>query len=119
MCHICCRMIVVIIPGELSASVERNKRKVTTARSLPLCCSLVSVKKKLKKDKFVYLRNVEEEFRSRDQMTTSHNTRQRFAPSRAHSRTDGPEVTVIYTGRNLKPNTFRLVLKDNSEYRTR
>ena len=85
-----------------------------------MCCSLVSVKKKnLKKDKFVHLRNVEEELSSRDQMTTSHNTRQHFAPSRAHSRTDGLEVTVIYTGRNLKPNTFRLVLKDNSEYRTR
>ena len=79
-----------------------------------MCCSLVSVKKNFKKDKFVHLRNVEEEFRSRDQMTTSHNTRQHFALSRAHSRTDGPEVTVIYTGRNLKPNTFRLVLKENS-----
>ena len=69
-------MIVVIIPGELSGSVERNKRKVTTARSLPLFCSLVSVEKKLKKDKFVHFQNVEEEFRSRDQMTTSHNTQQ-------------------------------------------
>ena len=67
-------MLVVIIPEELSASVERNKRKVTTARSLPLRCSLVSVKKNLKKDKFVDFRNVEEEFRSRDQMTTSYNT---------------------------------------------
>ena len=91
-------MLVVIIPEELSASVERNKRKVTTARSLPLRCSLVSVEKNLKKDKFVHFRNVEEEFRSRDQMTTSHNTRQHFALSRAYSRTDGPEVTVIYNG---------------------
>ena len=91
-------MFVVIIPEELSASVERNKRKVTTARSLPLRCSLVSVKKNLKKDKFVDFRNVEEEFLSRDQMTTSYNTRQHFALSRAYSRTDGPEVTVIYTG---------------------
>ena len=91
-------MLVVIIPEELSASVERNERKVTTARSLPLRCSLVSVKKNLKKDKFVDFRNVEEEFRSRDQMTTSYNTRQHFALSRAYSRTDGPEVTVIYTG---------------------
>ena len=91
-------MFVVIIPEELSASVERNKRKVTTARSLSLRCSLVSVKKNLKKDKFVDFRNVEEEFRSRDQMTTSYNTRQHFALSRAYSRTDGPEVTVIYTG---------------------
>ena len=91
-------MLVVIIPEELSASVERNKRKVTTARSLPLCCSLVSVKKNLKKDKFVLFWNVEEEFRSRDQMTTSYNTRQHFALSRAYYRTDGPEVTVIYTG---------------------
>ena len=91
-------MFVVIIPEELSASVERNKRKVTTARSLSLRCSLVSVKKNLKKDKFVDFRNVEEEFRSRDQMTTSYNTRQHYALSRAYSRTDGPEVTVIYTG---------------------
>ena len=91
-------MFVVIIPEELSANVERNKRKVTTARSLPLRCSLVSVKKNLKKDKFVDFRNVEEEFRSRDQMTTSYNTLQHFALSRAYSRTDGPEVTVIYTG---------------------
>ena len=91
-------MLVVIIPEELSASVERTKRKVTTARSLPLRCSLASVKKNLKKDKFVDFRNVEEEFRSRDQMTTSYNTRQHFALSRAYSRTDGPEVTVIYTG---------------------
>ena len=91
-------MFVVIIPEELSANVERNKRKVTTARSLPLRCSLVSVKKNLKKDKFVDFRNVEEEFRSRDRMTTSYNTRQHFALSRAYSRTDGPEVTVIYTG---------------------
>ena len=64
-------MLVVIIPGELSASIERNKRKVTKAKSLPLCCSLVSVKKNLKKDKFVHFRNVEEEFRSRDQMKLS------------------------------------------------
>ena len=44
-------------------------------------------------------------------MTTSHNTRQHFAFSHAHSGTDGPEVTVIYTGQNLKSNAFRLGLK--------
>ena len=43
-------------------------------------------------------------------MTTSHNTRQHFAFSHAHSGTDGPEVTVIYTGQNLKSNAFRLGL---------
>ena len=45
-------------------------------------------------------------------MTTSHNTLQHFAFSYAHSRTDGPEVTVIYTGQNLKSNAFRLGLKN-------
>ena len=45
-------------------------------------------------------------------MTTSHNTRQHFAFSHAHSGTDGPEVTVIYTGQNLKSNAFRLGLKN-------
>ena len=45
-------------------------------------------------------------------MTTSHNTLQHFAFSHAHSRTDGPEVTVIYTGQNLKSNAFRLGLKN-------
>ena len=44
-------------------------------------------------------------------MTTSHNTRQHFAFSHAHSGTDEPEVTVIYTGQNLKSNAFRLGLK--------
>ena len=54
-------MLLVIIPGELSAGDEEDKGRlladvtynlVTSARSLPLCCSLVSVKtKKLKKDK--------------------------------------------------------------------
>ena len=47
-------------------------------------------------------------------MTTSHNTLQHFAFSHAHSRTDGPEVTVIYTGQNLKSNAFRLGLKNIS-----
>ena len=38
-------------------------------------------------------------------MTTFHSTRQHFALCHAHSRTDGPEVTVIYAGQNLKSNT--------------
>ena len=49
---------------------------------------------------------MEEEFHSKNQMKTSHNTRQHFAFSQAHSRTNGPEVTVIYTGQNLESNTF-------------
>ena len=57
---------------------------------------------------------MEEEFRSRNKMTTSHNTRQHFESSHAHSRTNGPEVTEIYTGQNLKSNTSRLGVKDIS-----
>ena len=53
-----------------------------------------------------YFRNVEEEFHSKNQMKTSHNTQQHFAFSQAHSRTNGPEVTVIYTGQNFESNTF-------------
>ena len=36
---------------------------------------------------------------------------QYFALSHAHSRTDGPVVTVTYTGQNLKSNTFQHGLK--------
>ena len=48
-------MLLVIIPGELSAGDEEDKGRlladvtynlVTSTRSLPLCCSLVSVKTK-------------------------------------------------------------------------
>ena len=71
-------MLVVIIPGELSVEtkrVERNKQKVTTVGSLPLCCSLVSIKKNIQKRiDLVHFRTVEGEFRSRNQMTTSPNT---------------------------------------------
>ena len=107
MCYMCCSMLAVIIPGELSVEterVERNKQKVTTARSLPLCCSLVSVEKSII---LAHFRNVEEEFRSRNQTMTSFNTREHFAISHVLSRTDEPEVTVIYIGQNLKSNTFR------------
>ena len=106
-------MLVVIIPGALSAVDETSRRKlkkkVTAARSLPLCSSPVSLKKKIIKKEIilVHFRNVKEEFRSRNQMATSHNPRQYLAPGHTHSRTDGPEVTVIYTGQNLKSNTFR------------
>ena len=41
-------------------------------------------------------------------ITRSHNTRLHFAL------TDGPKVTVIHTGQNLKSNTFRLGLKNIS-----
>ena len=57
---------------------------------------------------------MEEEFRSRNRMTTFHNTRQHFGFSHAHSRTDEPEVTEIYTGENLESQTFRLGLKNIS-----
>ena len=46
-------MLVVIIPGALSAGDETSRRKlikkVTAARSLPLCPSPVSLKKNNKK----------------------------------------------------------------------
>ena len=106
-------MLDVIIPGALSAGDETSRRKlkkkVTAARSLPLCPSPVSLKKKIIKKEIilVHFRNVKEEFRSRNQMATSHSPRQYLAPGHTHSRTDGPEVTVIYTGQNLKSNTFR------------
>lgn len=58
------------------------------------------------------MQNVKEEFRSRNQMMTSHNTRRHFALSHAHFRTDVPEVTVIYIGQSLKSNTFRHGLKN-------
>ena len=54
----------------------------------------------------VHFRNVEEEFHSQNQIKTSHNMRQHFAFSQAHSRTNRSEVTVIYTGQNFESNTF-------------
>ena len=74
MCYVLLLMLVVIIPR-----------------------ALVSVEKKIKKKiNLVYFRNVEE-FRSRNQVkvTNSHNMRQHFALSHAHSGTDRREVTVI------------------------
>ena len=77
-----------------------------------MCCSLVSVKKK--RINLVDFQNVEEEFHPQNQMTTSHNLQQHFAPSHTLSQTYGPEVTVIYTGQNLKSNTFWHELKNIS-----
>ena len=79
-----------------------------------LCAAHLSLLKRIKKTNLEHFRNVEEEFHSGNQMTTSHNARQHFALSHAHSRTDGPEVTVIHTGQNLKSNTFRHGLKNIS-----
>ena len=107
-------MLVVIIPGALSAVDETSRRKLkkksycSKKSSFVLFTSLLKKKKKIKKEIIlVHFRNVKEEFRSRNQMATSHNPRQYLAPGHTHSRTDGPEVTVIYTGQNLKSNTFR------------
>ena len=44
-----------------------------------------------------------------------HSTRQHFALCHAHSRTDGPEVTVIYAGQNLKSNASLLFTSGGSE----
>ena len=107
-------MLVVIIPGALSAVDETSRRKLkkksycSKKSSFVLFTSLLKKKKIIKKEIIlVHFQNVKEEFRSRNQMATSHNPRQYLALSHAHSRTDGPEVTVIYTGQNLKSNTFR------------
>ena len=45
--HICRSMLVVIIPGAL---LVRDKTCRNKTKSLPLCCSLVYVNKKIKKD---------------------------------------------------------------------
>ena len=77
MCYICCSMNVVIVPEEVSAKDEtrwKNEQKVIRARSLSLCCSLVSVKKDKERINLVHFRNVEEEFRSRNQIKTSRNS---------------------------------------------
>ena len=52
MCYICCSMLVVIVSEKVSVRDEtrwKNKQKVTRARSLSLCCSQVSVKKRERK----------------------------------------------------------------------
>ena len=58
MCYMCCSMYVVIVPEEVWAKDKtrwKNKQKVTRARSLSLCCSLVSVKKKIKRELILYI----------------------------------------------------------------
>ena len=69
-------------------------------------------KKNKERINLVHFRNVEEEYSSQNQMTTSHNTRKHFALSHAHFRTDGSKVTVLYIRQNLKSNTLRLGLKN-------
>ena len=98
MCYICC---------------YKQKSDNSKKSSLVLLSSLHQKKIK-KRIILVNFRNVEEEFRSRNQLTTSLNTRQHFAPSHTHSRTDGPEVAVIKIGLNLKSNTFRHGMKNIS-----
>ena len=94
-----------------NASKEINKK--LQQQVVFLCAAHQSTLKKNKERiNLVHFRNVEEEFRSQNQMTTSHNTRKHFALSHAHFRTDGPKVTVLYIGQNLKSNTFRLGLKN-------
>ena len=118
MCYICCSMYVVIVPEEVSAKDEtrwKNEQKVTRARSLSLCCSLVSVKKKIKKELILYISGTWKK-------SFVHETRSKPLEIRddtlrlchAESRTDGLEVTVTYTGNNLKLNAFRLGLKNVS-----
>ena len=72
MSYICCSVSVVIIPEEVSARDEtrrKNKQKPTTARSLSLCCPLVSVKKDQERIlNLVHFWTVEEKLRSRNQM---------------------------------------------------
>ena len=57
MCDICCSMLMYIYvyiyflenSQQETKRIERNKQKVSTIGSLPLCCSLASAKRKLKK----------------------------------------------------------------------
>ena len=65
--------------------MERNKQKVTIVGSLPLFAHFSPLNKNKKGINLVHFRNVEEEFHSRNQMMTSHNARQHFAFSHAHS----------------------------------
>ena len=91
-----------------NVSKEIKKKSYCSKKSSFVPFTSLLKKKIIKKEIIlVHFRNVKEEFRSRNQMATSHNPRQYLALSHAHSRTDGPEVTVIYTGQNLKSNTFR------------
>ena len=80
-----------------------------------MCCSQVCVKKKIKKESILY--NCQTWKRC-----FVHETRPKPPEIRdntwclchAHSRTNGLEVTVIYTGQNLKLNAFRLGTKNTS-----
>ena len=118
MCYICCSMYVVIVPEEVWAKYKtrwKNKQKVTRARSLSLCCSLVSVKKKIKRELILYISGTWKK-------SFVHETRSKPLEIRddtlrlchAECKTDGLEVTVTYTGQNLKLNAFRLGLKNVS-----
>ena len=99
---------------EIIKKLHRQEVFLCAAHQSPL-----KQKKFKKRINLVHFRNVEEEFPSRNQMTTFHSTRQHFAFCHADSRTDGPEVTVINTRQNLKSNAFRLGLKYFLKYRAR
>ena len=118
MCYICCSMYVVIVPEEVWAKDKtrwKNRQKVTGARSLSLCCSLDSVKKKIKGELILYISGTWKK-------SFVHETRSKPLEIRddtlrlchAECKTDGLEVTVTYTGQNLKLNALRLGLKNVS-----
>ena len=51
-------MLVLIVPSEVLARDETRRKKidkVTIPKSLSLCCSLVSAKKKIKKESILYI----------------------------------------------------------------
>ena len=99
----------------MTKRVGRSRQKVTIPKSLSLCCSLVAVKKNIKKESILYIsgewkKSFVHEARSKPPEIRD-NT---LCLCHAHPRTDGPVVTVMYTGQNLKLNAFRLGLKNIS-----
>ena len=116
MCYICnsvvsCNHSWTTLNWRRNASKEINKK--LQQQVVFLCAAYQSpLKKNKERINLEHFRNVEEEYSSQNQMTTSHNARKHFALSHAHFRTDGPKVTVLYIGQNLKSNTFRLGLKN-------
>ena len=88
MFYLCCWMLVVIIPKEVSSWDETRRKKNTKSyhSKKPSFVLLTSLRSKRLKIILVHFRNVKEEF----------------------------EVTVICTGQNVKLNSFRFWLKNIS-----
>ena len=75
MCYIYCSMLVVTIPEEVSDKASEKINKKLQHQVVFLCAAHWSpLKKDTESINLVYFRNVKEEFRSRNQIKTSHNT---------------------------------------------